>query len=322
MKPVDVVRVAEHADAALRRLERPHTANLRRYLNEAHRRVQRDLRSLYSLALDETKLESRVFREARARAILVQLDATLATLDLGSPSTGVPRAMRDVVVLGSETGLQRVAELLAQFSDLGALGIGAQMNLPAIEAQVVNSAARLTRYSAQAVDKINQAVIDGLVQGKGARVVARDVRAAVIGEPGVPGGLAFQAETIARTELMSSLEIAQQEAMWEAGIDMAVWIATPDERTCEFCASRSGEAYALDDLILPAHPRCRCTSTPIKREWLEAGYVDVAALRAHQADVRAEYELAHGKDARYTNRPSPFEGAAGLEQRPAAVWTP
>jgi len=341
---VDVIRAVEEMDRIILQAERETTLALRRYLEEAHRRIQRQL----SAQLDPDTIkalarEGRVFREARARAILAQLDASLQALDLGTSTSGGLGIMRDVITLGQQEGHQQVGLLLERLGDDAAhLALATQVNFAAIEAQVANSAARLTRYGAQTVDKINQAVINGLVEGRGPRRIAYDVRRAVLGDPNAKplyrrgvdslgrernllvqgrGGLAFQAETIARTELISSLEDARQSSMREADITMALWVATPLDNTCEYCAARDGHVYKLSDIVLPAHPRCRCATSPIRREWIEGGLVDLDSVREHQQQTRDAFREAHGDRKRFATGPTPFEKAQGWTKAPKPAWT-
>lgn len=330
---VDVPAAVERMDGVIRRREREHVAALRAYLNEAHRRFQRDFRRLYPDALDEVRGLSRVFREARARALLTNLEASMDALRLGSHPSGVPRVMRDVITLGREEGPRQVASLLEQLEERpGALGLAATVNVEAVSAQVANSTQRLARYSTEAVERINQAVIDGLARGSGVREVSRDLKRAIIapsslrpGEripTGKSGGLAFRAETIARTELVSSLEEARESAMRDADVNMVLWVATDDDRTCQYCAGRDGNVYRLRDVWLPAHPRCRCATAPVRGEWLNDGTIDTAAVARHQRETRRIYERAHGRNAAYATGPSPFEKAAGVTRKPKAAWTP
>ena len=46
----------------------------------------------------------------------------------------------------------------------------------------------------------------------------------------------------------------------EAGVKRWMWLATMDERTCTYCASKHLKVYRIDgsDPLPPAHPRCRC----------------------------------------------------------------
>jgi SPP1 gp7 family putative phage head morphogenesis protein len=325
--PANLERVVEQTSRALQRLELEQLRGLRAYLEEAHRRLTRQLRALYSPALAGLTAESRVFREARARALLTQVDAALDALRLGSPATGVPTVMRNVIVLGRQQEAVQTRAILQELARASPvpleeverlLRMSASVNIATVEAQVANATARLVRYSAEAVDRINTAVVNGLVQGSGWRPVAREVRRAVIGEPGVPGGLAFQAETIARTELISSLQDARDDRYEAAGVKRVIWFATEDERTCEYCGARSGQIYDLSDVIIPAHPRCRCVASPVTREWVDAGVISASDLGEHRAAVRAEFERANpGKG--FATGPSPFERAAGRTAAPRPV---
>lgn len=95
----------------------------------------------------------------------------------------------------------------------------------------------------------------------------------------------WRAETIARTETIRAANMGQQfiwrEAARQGLIDPAtarrVWVVTPDDRLCSFCAPMDGQLVALEEefrsgeiatskgprslgstLTPPLHPRCRC----------------------------------------------------------------
>jgi len=86
-------------------------------------------------------------------------------------------------------------------------------------------------------------------------------------------------ETIARTETL----IASGEAMdraWdrlavpnsfggrEFRIDYVQYVATLDDRTCEWCVPRHGAIYRRTDVKTPIHPNCRCALVPVTLESL------------------------------------------------------
>lgn len=88
-----------------------------------------------------------------------------------------------------------------------------------------------------------------------------------------------RAETIARTEIMDSLNEgtresyrqAQAEGLLGAGAQKE-WITTPDELTCPTCGPMDGVKVPLEeDFATPdgpldgpiAHPNCRCAVAPI-----------------------------------------------------------
>lgn len=337
MTPARIERVVNQTDRAIRRLEAERITALRRYLEESHRRLRERIRVGWPAALENVSGTSRVLREARARAQLVQLQAALDALRVGNAQTGVPQVVRDLVVLGQTESLAQQRAILeevaraararnagtATLETIEALTrFSAGVNVAAVEAQVANAAARLTRYADATIDRVNQAVVDGLVRGSGWRPVAREVRAAVLGDPNAAatrGGLAFQAETIARTEMVSSMQDARNRYYEEQGIDLVIWYATEDERTCAFCGARSGNVYKRDDVVIPAHPRCRCVASAARQEWFDLGILDRDDLAQHRSDVLEAFRAEHGDTARFATGPSPFEKAAGRTSPPEPV---
>lgn len=347
----NLLRVVDETSLALQRLEATQLNALRGYLEESSRRLQVELRRAWPAVLEETAMASRIVREARARALLLQVDTALEALRLG-PATGVPDVMRNLIVMGRTTEATQTQAFLAEMiraagstvvlSELEALvRMSTAVNMTAVEAQLANASARLYRYGAQAVDKVNQAVVDGIVRGSGWRPVSMEIRDALTGDPAArplrrtgldsmgrvrkdllvrgSGGLAFQAETIARTELISSLQDARDERYRAAGIDQVIWLATQDDRVCIHCGVRSGNVYRRDDVVIPAHPRCRCVASPIKQSWVDAGVVDLNDLSDHRAGVARNFEAATGKPLVDRGQLTPFERANGATQPPRPI---
>ena len=194
-----------------------------------------------------------------------------------------------------------------------------RVDFAAVEAQVANSAARLAKHSAEAVTKINQAVVDGLIRGSGVQQVTKEVREALVGNTKNPGaGLYARAETIARTELQSATHDARTRQYEEQGVKLVQWVATEDERTCEWCGARHLNVYELGEAEIPAHPNCRCTAVPFRRNWTEEGLIDVQRDAKSQNAVD-ELLSANGGAPRYGA--TPFERANGRSAA-TAVWTP
>lgn len=72
---------------------------------------------------------------------------------------------------------------------------------------------------------------------------------------------AGRAEMIARTELAFAYSEGLFKTYRELGVENVRWLAVIDYRTCERCAERHEQVFALDAITgtLPMHPRCRCT---------------------------------------------------------------
>ena len=338
---LDLERIVRRTSRDIRTMERAELSALQRYLTEAHRRLQNSVRQAYTSALDDVAGRSAIFAEARARELLAEVDIALQALALGEPGNPTEESLRNLVLLGREIEHDQTTTVMEELyrrarrmnidtSDIETmLAIRPGFDMQAVEAQVRNGAARLRRYSTIAIDRINQAVVDGLVAGRPWRPVAQEIRKAIVapdhlrpGEripAGRPGGLAYRARMIARTELQSSLQDARNARYAEAGIDYVVVFATEDEETCAYCGDRSGNIYRSTNVHLPYHPHCRCVATAVKKDWLDGGLLSRADFAAHRSRVLEEFRKKHGENARFARGPAPFERAAGMTAKPTPV---
>lgn len=338
--PLNLERIVEQMSRVATAANEPQVRDILRYMEETERRLRHELRVGWPDATDS----SRIFQEARARSFLDQLEPAIAGLRVSQPGTPVYEATRDAIMVGREQASAQTREFLELIGEQSGVPYSAaemqemiafstQINFDAVQAQVQNAAARLHRYEEQTIDKVNQAVVNGMITGSGWRGPAMEIRQALIGDPkGNPlydetgrrlvqgsGGLAFQAETIARTEMISSLQDARDTYYDQMNVEMGIWWATEDERTCRFCGARSGQIYRRDQVIIPAHPRCRCALSPFRWEWVAMGIIDLDELAEHRASVLTEFRKEHGEDARFATGPSPFEKAAGMTEAPEPV---
>lgn len=312
--PVNVERIVESADAALKRGEMQHIRRLREVANEAYRDLAAEIRRRWPQVADEAAGATQTFAEARARALMSQLEPYTQALEWGQQGSGVPRIVRDMTVLGHEAGTEATRELLSAYGqDLASAT--ARIDPRAVEAAVSNSQARLARHSTDAIRKIEQAVVNGVVRGEGSQKVTRRIREALKGDARTPqAGLYHRAETIARTELATAKGQATNERYAEAGVEQVQWYATLDERTCRYCGARHGNAYPRGSLEVPAHPRCRCYLAPFRPDWLQDYLVNVDMWKGQQDEID---DLVEAKVFDVT----PFEREQG-KTYPGAVWTP
>ena len=77
-----------------------------------------------------------------------------------------------------------------------------------------------------------------------------------------------RAETIARTETLIASGEAQERNYRQLNVGFVQYVATMDDRTCEFCAPRAGCLYWIGSVKTPIHPNCRCALTPVTLEAL------------------------------------------------------
>jgi hypothetical protein len=135
---VNLERVVQEIDRATRRLERPLTRELRDYLNRALARLNDELIPAYRDALALSGSEGRILREARARAIITQLQAAIRAIDVSDPETGVPQALQRAIQDSFREGAREARTIFERASrDMGlpARGLlGAEVPLEAVVA--------------------------------------------------------------------------------------------------------------------------------------------------------------------------------------------
>jgi SPP1 gp7 family putative phage head morphogenesis protein len=138
--------------------------------------------------------------------------------------------------------------------------------------QLVNSSAlaALTEdLPAATAIAVRDALVDGILNGRGPRVTARAVRDAL-------GSSTARALTIARTETLRAYRAAALDT-YRANSDVVkgwVWHATLDGRTCPVCWAMHGTEHTLD-ATLGSHPNCRCAMVPQTVTWRQLGFAGI-----------------------------------------------
>ncbi len=128
-------------------------------------------------------------------------------------------------------------------------------------------------------NKIAQILSQGMIDGDGARLIARKMLATIEGTEAGTLGLTDKlgrfitakrrAEMIARTETIRAFHLAaiQEYRNWGVlGIRVvAEWVTAKDDRVCERCSSMEGKIFTLDEIepLIPRHPLCRCLALPV-----------------------------------------------------------
>lgn len=146
---------------------------------------------------------------------------------------------------------------------LGAQQQAAEISFTAVHNQAIRalsdySAGLIREISADMERAVRTQIALGLAQG-----VGRDELISRIAATGLQAGRwsspAQRAGVIARTEIMRAYNHGAIASAAESGTDRVEWIATEDERTCYICGPLDGKVFAMQEISIPAHPRCRCT---------------------------------------------------------------
>lgn len=317
----------EQAEALVRRLDRQLTrlenqalAVLRQALRESSAALELELRTLYRRAQEGTASAGAHIREAAVRDLLEQTrvldrhldlrrlptEAVLSELQRGAMSAGAENALRALTTaeravagLSAAVPVERLAAatgISQRLQDIGA-------------ARVANGTRALIQHGQDAADKIQRHITAGVVQGRGWGATSRLIRREV-------GLLNYEAERIVRTESITASDAARREQYRDHGVEHVRVLATMDDRVCGYCAFRSGRIYPVDEIELPFHPNCRCTTVPVRPEWVAAGVDDPDWYDEHHA---ATVELAREQGHKIHTGPAPSEKWRGRDTAPQAI---
>lgn len=301
-------------DRSLRALEDAAIRRLRLGMQRSADELRRELRKLYEqarqeIARDEAnrtlgRLESIEWRTARAKILLAQLEAGLNVINARDGREILQETVLAAAQRGIESALRQVSQ--HQRETLSATAV-VPFDVAAVATQALR---RLDHHGRAFAQKAERLVVDGLIRGRSWGAVSRDMQREL-------NITAYQAERIVRTESISAQHQARIATYQAEGIEIAVWVATLDDRVCGFCAARAGLGFALKDVIIPAHPQCRCTVVPVRREWIEEGLVDTEWMEEHRREAQEAVTHEH-------LRPdlSPGEKYVGRTEAPQPVWVP
>lgn len=190
--------------------------------------------------------------------------------------------------------LQGMASTLAPTVTLNVSGFSSEAvaQVAALSADGTPLAELYATFGKDAAAGARLAIFEGVVAGKGAREIGRDVRASL----GVP---TYRAMRIARTETLRAYrEASLQDYKDNADyIEGWLWVASLSLRTCASCLAMHGTQHPLSEQF-GSHVQCRCTTVPIfegEDHDLEPG----PEWFAKQSEEDRESILGKGKAAAY-----------------------
>ena len=110
--------------------------------------------------------------------------------------------------------------------------------------------------------QLNRILADGLLQGDGPLVVAREMQKSIAGIS------RSRARMIARTEIIHAHAEGQLDSFALLGVEklgiLAEWSTAGDDRVCADCGAYEGEVFSIEEArgLIPLHPNCRCAWIP------------------------------------------------------------
>lgn len=164
------------------------------------------------------------------------------------------RVLRTLLGDASTRGLG-VAEQLTQRMAPERPRIDVSLPLDATVAAAAQAKGYLRKHGERFATTAAEVVAQGIAEGRPIDALVHDMRLRL-------GVVKSRADVIVRTEALRAYNEASNQYYAAQGIDLVMYYATADDRSCPLCAPRAGQIYARKDIRVPLHPRCRCYLAP------------------------------------------------------------
>jgi len=169
--------------------------------------------------------------------------------------TVIDRAAYEAIQLGlsDSAALIRAAGITAQLQGIAPNAMREALRYLAEDGKLYK---RLQLLTGATVDKVSQAIFEGIGAGWNPRKIASAIQDAF------GGGLTDALRNTRTVQLYSYRDAARANYMASDGIVTGwIWWAELDELTCEACVSEHGSIHGLDE-TLDGHYNCRCAALP------------------------------------------------------------
>lgn len=239
-------------------------------------RLQRAYKDALDAIDDDLQAVTRMIADARAAGIDVspdwlrrqgrykQLMADVEREYARFSNAGV-RILQDGQARAVSGGAQQAWELMeAEGVTLGSVGFGARVNTQAAEAlaHALHRTSPLRKvldaYGKNASNVIEEHLFAAIIEGKGAREVAREIRRAIGG-----GANRARIDALVRTEMARAFNRSLDVQYREMSNVIAGyrWVAAKGPRTCLGCLAMDGKVFKRYQHRF--HVNCRCLCTPV-----------------------------------------------------------
>ena len=240
----------------------------RSYVRDLDRRVAALVKAVASAV--------RTFDERRRDANVDDLRFVLALVErvgTAHESTFIASGPRDVTRVGSRLVQfqdRHTSEFLGSVANLDPRALRDFFTGKPLDRLLNRWAADNVRLVANAesrfLDEVQAAVVDGLVEGRSTRDIARTIKER--------GNVArSRARLIARDQVASLNHDITRNRQTSLGIDTYRWTTSLDERVREDHAARHGRVFRWDNPPDDGHPgqaiNCRCVATPVVPKTLD-----------------------------------------------------
>ena len=266
------MQLLERYNSALRRSEDVSIAQLNRILDNSFNRLVR-----------RARVHMRLGKADPAQRSLSLLQEFRQLIPVFNPDRADPydRILRNLAGTSSRYGVSVADELTSRVKT----GSRVDLSIP-LEATVAAAAQAkgyLRKHGERFATTSAEVVAQGIAEGRPTDAMVRDMRSRL-------GVVKSRAEAIVRTESLRAYNDASNTYYAAQGVELVMYYATADDRSCPICAPRAGNIYRRQDIRVPLHPRCRCYLAPWDAEIANMDPQYAASRQRHMREVDSAVE--------------------------------
>ena len=190
------------------------------------------------------------------------------------------RILRNLVGTSSRYGLTVADELTGQVKT----GPRVDVSIPieATYAAAAQAKGYLRKHGEKLAETAAFTVAQGVAEGRPTDAMVQDLRSRL-------SVVKSRADAIVRTESLRAYNDASNSYYAAQGIDLVMYYATADDRTCPVCTPRAGEIYRRAEIKVPLHPRCRCYLAPWDADVASMDPDYAAMQKTHKREVQQAF---------------------------------
>lgn len=279
----------EEYNAALKSQEQQTIDIVNKSLDRAFNRL---LRRTYS------QIRSGQFQTAERNARVLELIPPL----LPDRSDGYLVAFRRLLSRSTSFGLDLAAQLS---SSVTSSQIAVTVPVEAVTAAARQARGYLERHGRTFSTAAAEVLAQGIAEGRPTDEITNDLKRRL-------RLTKVRAETIVRTESLKAHNEASRNYYAQNGIELVIYFATSDDRTCPVCTSQAGNVFKRNAITVPRHPRCRCYLAPYSDDVFDIDPQYDRMRKEHRTEV-LRYARSKGVDLSYG--PASFESFAPTPAR-------
>jgi SPP1 gp7 family putative phage head morphogenesis protein len=303
----NIYDVAQGFRRALLRRERAAAVELVQAYGAAYERLSAQLDKLLkkieaAKAVGETVDQAWLLREQRYFALINQVlreigkfaDITGAIIT-DQQRQAVNQAMADsqrLLIVAAETSPETVS------GEFNRINKSAVENMVGFLSDGSPPNSRLNRQGPFAASVFREELTDGVIQGRGSREIAREIKKRLYKDGNIPSGQLYSILRLVRTETLRAYRETFHQT-YERNPDVLegwYWLSALSSRTCRACIALHGTFHQLGERMA-SHIQCRCTQVPgvkgvdpgIQRgaDWFDK---QPASIQKEVLDKEGEYE--------------------------------